>query len=50
MKVLKEACVGSFLEAKKACELGADRIELCDNLKKVVLHLALVQLEWRKKF
>lgn len=33
MKVLKEACVGSFLEAKKACQLGADRIELCDNLK-----------------
>ncbi|NLN42236.1 MAG: copper homeostasis protein CutC [Clostridiales bacterium] len=32
MNVLKEACVGSFLEAKKAYELGADRIELCDNL------------------
>lgn len=30
---IKEACVGSFKEAKKAQELGASRIELCDNLK-----------------
>ncbi|MBA2133964.1 copper homeostasis protein CutC [Capillibacterium thermochitinicola] len=33
MGIIKEACVGSFLEAKKAFELGAQRIELCDNLK-----------------
>ena len=32
MTVLKEACVGSFLDAKKASYLGANRIELCDNL------------------
>ena len=32
MEVLKEACVGSYIEAKKAYEKGADRIELCDNL------------------
>ncbi|MBC8590270.1 copper homeostasis protein CutC [Lachnospiraceae bacterium NSJ-29] len=30
--MLKEACVGSYIEAKKAEDLGADRIELCDNL------------------
>ncbi len=33
MHILKEACVGNYLEAKRAYELGADRIELCDNLK-----------------
>ena len=33
MKILKEACVGNFKEAKRAYELGADRLELCDNLK-----------------
>lgn len=33
MYILKEACVGNYLEAKRACELGANRIELCDNLK-----------------
>lgn len=33
MHILKEACVGNYLEAKRACELGADRIELCDNLE-----------------
>lgn len=33
MFILKEACVGSFMEAKKSFELGANRIELCDNLK-----------------
>lgn len=33
MNVLKEACIDSYLEAKRAWELGADRIELCDNLK-----------------
>lgn len=27
-----EACVGNYLEAKRAEELGANRIELCDNL------------------
>lgn len=32
MTILKEACVGNFLEAKRAYELGAHRIELCDNL------------------
>ncbi|MGB4480480.1 MAG: copper homeostasis protein CutC, partial [Caldicoprobacterales bacterium] len=32
MSILKEACVGSFFDAKKAEQLGADRIELCDNL------------------
>lgn len=32
MKVVKEACVGSYLEAMRAYELGADRVELCDNL------------------
>ena len=32
MDVLKEACVGSFQEARRADKLGADRIELCDNL------------------
>lgn len=31
--MIKEACVGSYKEAKRAVELGADRIELCDNLK-----------------
>ncbi len=30
---IKEACVGSFEEAKRAQQLGASRIELCDNLK-----------------
>ncbi|MGN9165466.1 copper homeostasis protein CutC [Tissierellaceae bacterium HCP3S3_D8] len=33
MSILKEACVGNYLEAKRACDLGADRIELCDNLE-----------------
>ena len=33
MSILLEACVGSYNEAKKAEELGANRIELCDNLK-----------------
>lgn len=32
MKVLKEACVENYDQAKKAVELGADRIELCDNM------------------
>ncbi len=30
--MIKEACVESFYEAKKAEILGADRIELCENL------------------
>ena len=30
--MIKEACVESFFEAKKAEMLGADRIELCENL------------------
>ena len=33
MRIIKEACVGSYLEAKRASVLGAERIELCDNLK-----------------
>ncbi len=32
MKILREVCVGSYQEAKRAVELGADRIELCDRL------------------
>ena len=27
-----EACVGNYVEAKRAEELGANRLELCDNL------------------
>eukprot|EP00826_Nyctotherus_ovalis_P046825 TRINITY_DN5328_c0_g4_i2.p1 TRINITY_DN5328_c0_g4~~TRINITY_DN5328_c0_g4_i2.p1 ORF type:complete len:217 (-),score=35.30 TRINITY_DN5328_c0_g4_i2:150-800(-) len=30
--LLLEACVNSFIEAKKAQDKGANRIELCDNL------------------
>jgi len=30
--MIKECCVGSYIEAKQAYENGADRIELCDNL------------------
>lgn len=33
MNIIKEACVGNYKEAKKAYELGAHRIELCDNLE-----------------
>lgn len=33
MNILKEACVGNYMEAKRAYELGADRLELCHNLK-----------------
>lgn len=32
MEVLMEACVGNYIEAKRAYERGANRIELCDNL------------------
>lgn len=32
MNILKETCVGNYVEAKRAYENGADRIELCDNL------------------
>ena len=32
MDILKEACVDSFSEAKRVDSLGANRIELCDNL------------------
>lgn len=32
MNIKLEACVGNYKEGKKAFELGADRIELCDNL------------------
>ncbi|MDZ4994105.1 copper homeostasis protein CutC [Clostridium perfringens] len=32
MTILLEACVGSYTEGKRAEELGANRIELCDNL------------------
>ena len=30
--MIKECCVGSYIEAKQAYENGADRIELCYNL------------------
>ncbi|GLI58250.1 copper homeostasis protein CutC [Propionigenium maris DSM 9537] len=30
--MIREACVGSYIEAKRAEEAGAGRIELCDNL------------------
>ena len=30
--IIKEACVGNYIEAKRAYENGANRIELCDNL------------------
>lgn len=33
MNILKEVCVESFLQAKRSDSLGADRIELCDNLE-----------------
>lgn len=32
-KFVFEACVGNYSEAKKAQDLGANRIELCENLK-----------------
>lgn len=31
--MLKEKCIGSFKEAIEAQKLGADRVELCDNLE-----------------
>lgn len=30
--IIREACVGNFIEAKNAENLGAERIELCENL------------------
>lgn len=30
--MIREKCIGSFLEAIEAQELGAERVELCDNL------------------
>jgi len=30
--IIREACVGNFIEAKNAKNLGAERIELCENL------------------
>lgn len=30
--MIREKCIGSFLEALEAQELGAERVELCDNL------------------
>ena len=30
--MIREKCIGSYLEALEAEELGAERIELCDNL------------------
>jgi len=30
--MLKEKCIGSYKEALEAQQLGADRVELCDNL------------------
>ncbi|MBU5436609.1 copper homeostasis protein CutC [Tissierella sp. MSJ-40] len=32
MDIFKEVCVGNYEEARKAVELGGNRIELCDNL------------------
>lgn len=32
MKILREASVENYDQAKRAVELGADRIELCDNM------------------
>jgi copper homeostasis protein len=32
MKCIREACVEGYEQAKKAQKLGADRVELCDNL------------------
>lgn len=31
--MLREKCIGSFLEAIEAQKLGAERVELCDNLE-----------------
>ena len=31
-KIIKEACVTNFNQAKKAFELGADRLELCFDM------------------
>ncbi|WP_349763149.1 copper homeostasis protein CutC [Fusobacterium sp. SYSU M8D902] len=31
--MLREKCIGSFLEAIEAEKLGAERVELCDNLE-----------------
>ncbi len=33
MSLKLEACIGNYREAKKAMKLGADRLEICDNLK-----------------
>lgn len=30
--MIREKCIGNFLEALEAQELGAERVELCDNL------------------
>lgn len=30
--MIREKCIGSYLEAVEAQELGAERVELCDNL------------------
>ncbi len=30
--MIREACVGSYIEARRAEEAGAERIELCENL------------------
>jgi copper homeostasis protein len=32
VKIIREACVENYDQAKRAAELGADRIELCDNM------------------
>lgn len=39
--MVREKCIGSFLEALEAQELGAERVELCDNLteRRKLLHL-----------
>lgn len=33
MSLKLEACIGNYREAKRATELGASRLEICDNLK-----------------
>lgn len=32
INIIREACVNSYLEARRAFRQGADRVELCDNI------------------
>ncbi len=43
MTIKLEACVGNYKEGKRAEELGANRIELCDNLAQGEQHQAMEQ-------